>query len=68
MVDGSYHMVTLDYTVFPDNYVEGQEADDKSLRLFSYFPVPLDFDYLGAKTFAFLGFFAKIHSFKIHYS
>ena len=35
MVDGSYHMVTLDYTVFPDGYVEGQEIDDKSIRYVS---------------------------------
>lgn len=40
MVDGSYHMITLDYTVYPDNYEEGETIDDKNLSKFrlSYYP------------------------------
>lgn len=54
MVDGSYHMVTLDYTVFPDDYVEGQETDDKSLRYFHIF---------SNNNFCVKKFFVKLFSF-----
>lgn len=39
-VDGNYHLITLDYTVYPDNFVEGENIDEKNLSKFrlSYYP------------------------------
>lgn len=40
MVNGNYNLITLDYTVYPDNYVEGDKIEDKDLSQFrlSYYP------------------------------